>query len=49
MVMFSSTKTLTMIDKNTVLHVNFVYDAKNIREDLKWYDEKVEYIRLRHS
>ena len=47
--MFSSTETLTEVDKNAALQVNSVSGAKSITEDLKWHVEKDKCIRLRHS
>ncbi len=47
--LFSSTKILTQVNKNAVLQVNFVSDAKKIREELKWYIEKSEWLRLGRS
>ena len=46
---FSSTKTLTEVDKNTALQVNSVSDAKSIMEDLKGHVGKDVHIRLCYS
>ncbi len=47
--LFSSTKILTQADENAALQVNCVSDAKKIKEDLKWYIEKSERLKLGHS
>ena len=47
--MFSSTETLTEVDKNTALQVKCLSDAKSITKDLKWHIGKDKHIRLRHS
>ncbi len=47
--LFSSTEILTQADKNTALQVNSVSSAKKIREELKWYIEKNERLKLGHS
>ncbi len=47
--LFSSTKILTQADENAALQVNSVSDAKNIREELKWYIEKNKWLRLGYS
>ncbi len=47
--LFSSTKILIQADKNTALQVNSVSGAKKIREELKWYIEKSERLRLGYS
>lgn len=46
---FSYTKTLTKVNKNTVLQVNSVNGIKKITKDLKWYIKKDKHIRLQHS
>ncbi len=47
--LFSSTEILTQVDENAALQVNSVSGAKKIREELKWYIEKSERLRLGHS
>ncbi len=47
--LFSSTKILTQVDKNSTLQVNSMNGAKKIREELRWYIEKNKRLRLRHS
>ena len=44
--MFSFTKTLTEVNKNAALQVNSISCAKSITQDLKWYIEKDERIKL---
>lgn len=47
--MFSSTVILIQADKNAVLQVNSVSSAKKIRKEFKWYIERSEQLKLRHS
>ncbi len=47
--LFSSLKILTQADENAALQVNSVSGVKKIREELKWYIEKSERLRLGHS
>ncbi len=47
--LLSSTEMLTQVDKNAALQVNSVSNAKKIREELMWYIEKSERLKLGHS
>ena len=47
--MFSSIEILIQVDKNTILQVNSMNDAKKIKEELKWYIKRNEQVRLHYS
>ncbi len=47
--LFSSNEILTSADENVALQVNFMSGAKKIREELKWYIQKSERLRLGQS
>ena len=44
--MFFFIQTLSEVDKNVILKVNFINSAKSITKDLKWYIEKAKHIKL---
>lgn len=39
--MFSSTKKLTQVNKNAMLQINSVSDAKKIGKELKWHIKRI--------
>ncbi len=47
--LFSSTKVLTQANKNAALQINSVSDTKKIKEELKWYIEKSDRLKVEHS
>ncbi len=47
--LISSTEILTQVDKNIALQVSSMSGVKKIREELKWYIEKNERLKLGHS
>ncbi len=44
--LFFSTKIITQADKTVALQSNSVSGTKKIKEELKWYIEKSEWLRL---
>lgn len=47
--LFLSTKIPIQANKNSVLQINSMSGTKKIREDLRWYIERNEQVKLQHS